>query len=163
MKLNLFSKGKDEISSSGLVGLLLSMLSMILVAALVILFFVNSGLSESILSLIDKMIYIMGIGAALLGVRKIGGIIKANNSSSVADRVEKSIHRDDYDDDGYRDAGRTRKEVNTTVIVGKGDEGDAGAESDAGADDEVHNDYYGDDIDNDDSVADTAGGAENDA
>lgn len=104
------SGSTGQTSATGAVGVLYELVTLLIVLALVIFYFVNQEQAPNIMAMIDKMTIIMGIGAALLGTRKISGAIANANKEDVIKAVERSMddrrYRDPYYDDPYRNRQR---------------------------------------------------------
>lgn len=101
------SGSTGQTSATGAVGVLYELITLLIVLALVIFYFVNQEQAANIMAMIDKMTIIMGIGAALLGTRKISGAIANANKEDVIKAVERAMddrrYRDPYYDDRYYD------------------------------------------------------------
>ena len=76
------SSKSGSTSATGFIGVILCLMCIILVFAIFVFYFINTKESENILSLLDKIIVMLGIGSALLGTRKISGIIGNKNTIS---------------------------------------------------------------------------------
>lgn len=85
------SGSTGQTSATGAVGVLYELLTLLIVLSLVIFYFVNQEEAANIMAMIDKMTIIMGIGAALLGTRKISGAIANANEGRVVKAVEDAI------------------------------------------------------------------------
>lgn len=62
-------------SATGLVGVLTCMLSLIIIVVIMFYYFLHPSEAENVIEFIDRAIIILGIGTALLGTRKVAGII----------------------------------------------------------------------------------------
>lgn len=80
-----------ETSATGFCGVITSFLSLIAFIALVVFYFVKTSEAANILQMMDKIIAIFGIGAALLGARKISGAIASAKNANIEQMVEKSL------------------------------------------------------------------------
>lgn len=104
------SGSTGQTSATGAVGVLYELVTLLIVLSLVIFYFVRQDEASNIMYMIDKMTIIMGIGAALLGTRKISGAIANANKEDVIKAVERSMndrhYRDPYYDDPYRNRQR---------------------------------------------------------
>ena len=85
------SGSTGQTSATGAVGVLYELVTLLIVLALVIFYFINQDQAANIMSMIDKMTIIMGIGAALLGTRKISGAIANANEGKVVKAVEDTL------------------------------------------------------------------------
>lgn len=99
------SGSTGQTSATGAVGVLYELVTLLIVLSLVIFYFINQDEAANIMSMIDKMTIIMGIGAALLGTRKISGAIANSNKEDIIKSVERSMdermQREMYYDDHY--------------------------------------------------------------
>ena len=68
------------------------------------MYFVRPDEASNVLSFMDKITVVLGIGAALLGTRKISGAIAGRTTANIVDLVENTVH--DIDNDPRR---RSRK------------------------------------------------------
>lgn len=81
--MEMVTSGKDgSTSATGFVGVVLSLASMIMAVCAMLFYFFETGEATHTLAFLDKAIMIMGIGAGLLGTRKISGVIGGKKSSS---------------------------------------------------------------------------------
>ena len=80
-------------SATGFIGVVLSLVCILMAVAIFIFYFVNTKEAEHILSLLDKVIIMLGIGSALLGTRKISGVIGSkNNTEGIQQAVEDALN-----------------------------------------------------------------------
>lgn len=87
--MEMITSGRDgSTSATGFVGVILSLVCIIMSVAIFIFYFVNTAEAEHILSLLDKVIIMLGIGSALLGTRKISGVI---GSKSNPECIQKAV------------------------------------------------------------------------
>lgn len=81
--MEMITSGRDgSTSATGFVGVILSLVCILMAVAIFVFYFLNTGEAENILSLLDKVIIMLGIGSALLGTRKISGVIGSKNSTT---------------------------------------------------------------------------------
>ena len=80
-----------ETSATGACGVFLCLLSIITIIAIFIFYFFNISEAEHVLELFDRVIVVLGIGAALLGTRKISGAIASTKGANVINLVEQTI------------------------------------------------------------------------
>lgn len=99
--MDMISSGKTgQTSATGTAGVALCFLSALVIIALVIMYFVRPDEASNVLSFMDKITVVLGIGAALLGTRKISGAIAGRTTANIVDLVENTVH--DMDDDSRR-------------------------------------------------------------
>lgn len=90
--MDMITSGKTgQTSATGTAGVALCFLSILVILALVIMYFIKSEEAGNILAFFDKIIVVLGIGAALLGTRKISGAIASKSTANVIDIVEDTI------------------------------------------------------------------------
>lgn len=80
---------ENKISASGAIGVLFCIFGLLLFIVSTICFFCSVGDATFVMSLIDKILILIGSGTCLLGVRKVGSIVtdkndKGSNSNSGA-------------------------------------------------------------------------------
>lgn len=73
---------ENKISASGVVGVLFCIVGLLLFVVSTICFFCSVGDSTFLMSLIDKILILIGSGTCLLGVRKVGSMVGNKNNSS---------------------------------------------------------------------------------
>lgn len=73
---------ENKISASGVVGVLFCIVGLLLFVVSAICFFCSVGDSTFLMSLIDKILILIGSGTCLLGVRKVGSMVGNKNNSS---------------------------------------------------------------------------------
>jgi len=102
--MEMITSGRDgSTSATGFVGVILSLVCIIMAVSIFIFYFVHPAEAENILSLLDKVIIMLGIGSALLGTRKISGVIGSKNSiDNITDAVEKVLDERDEREDRMR-------------------------------------------------------------
>lgn len=99
--MDMISSGKTgQTSATGTAGVVLCFLAALVIIALVIMYFVRPDEASNILVFMDKITVVLGIGAALLGTRKISGAIAGRTTANIVDLVESTVH--DINDDPYR-------------------------------------------------------------
>lgn len=99
--MDMISSGKTgQTSATGTAGVILCFLAALVIIALVIMYFVRPDEASNILVFMDKITVVLGIGAALLGTRKISGAIAGRTTANIVDLVESTVH--DINDDPYR-------------------------------------------------------------
>ena len=99
--IDMISSGKTgQTSATGTAGVILCFLAALVIIALVIMYFVRPDEASNILVFMDKITVVLGIGAALLGTRKISGAIAGRTTANIVDLVESTVH--DINDDPYR-------------------------------------------------------------
>ncbi len=88
--MEMITSGRDgSTSATGFVGVILSLVCILMAVAIFIFYFVNVKEADHVLALLDKVIIMLGIGSALLGTRKISGVIGSkNNTESIQQAVE---------------------------------------------------------------------------
>jgi len=86
------SGSTGQTSATGVVGVLYELITLVILVALVIFYFVKQDEASNIMAMIDKITIVMGIGAALLGTRKISGAIAHNNEVDVVKAVENAMN-----------------------------------------------------------------------
>lgn len=80
--MEMVTSGRDgSTSATGFVGVILSLVSMLMAVCAMLFYFCKTGEASHALAFLDKAIMIMGIGAGLLGTRKISGVIGGKKSS----------------------------------------------------------------------------------
>ena len=91
--MEMITSGRDgSTSATGFVGVILSLVCILMAVAIFVFYFLNTGEAENILSLLDKVIIMLGIGSALLGTRKISGVIGSKNSTAnIQQAVENAL------------------------------------------------------------------------
>lgn len=73
-----------QTSASGFVGIATCISMLICALVLLVYYLVVPAESANVLSFIDKIIILFGIGSALLGTRKLTGIIKSKGSEVIS-------------------------------------------------------------------------------
>lgn len=87
--MEMITSGRDgSTSATGFVGVILSLVCIVMAVAIFVFYFANTDEAEHILSLLDKVIIMLGIGSALLGTRKISGVI---GSKSNPECIQKAV------------------------------------------------------------------------
>lgn len=88
--MEMITSGRDgSTSATGFVGVILSLVCILMAVAIFIFYFVNVKEADHALAFLDKVIIMLGIGSALLGTRKISGVIGSkNNTESIQQAVE---------------------------------------------------------------------------
>jgi hypothetical protein len=90
--LEMICSGKTgETSATGFCGIVLCLISILFIFAIIIFYFFNVAEAEHLLEMFDKIIVVLGIGAALLGTRKISGAIASTRGANIIDLVEKTV------------------------------------------------------------------------
>lgn len=101
--MDMISSGKTgQTSATGTAGVALCFLSIIVIIALVIMYFVRPDEAGNVLAFFDKITVVLGIGAALLGTRKISGALAGRTTANVVDLVEQTMYEYDYNDNRAR-------------------------------------------------------------
>ena len=92
--MEMITSGRNgSTSATGFIGVILSLVCILMAVAIFIFYFVNTKEAENILSLLDKVIIMLGIGSALLGTRKISGVIGSkNNAEGIQRAVEDALN-----------------------------------------------------------------------
>ena len=111
--MDMISSGKTgQTSATGTAGIVLIFMSVLILLALIVMYFIKQDEAGHILAFFDKVTVVLGIGAALLGTRKISGVIASRSASNIVDLVEDTVHNmEDNDDHGRRRSKpRRRKE-----------------------------------------------------
>lgn len=88
--MEMITSGRDgSTSATGFVGVILSLVCILMAVAIFIFYFINVKEADNILALLDKVIIMLGIGSALLGTRKISGVIGSkSNTENIQQAVE---------------------------------------------------------------------------
>lgn len=91
--MEMITSGRDgSTSATGFVGVILSLVCILMAVAIFVFYFLNTSEAENILSLLDKVIIMLGIGSALLGTRKISGVIGSKSSAAnIQQAVENAL------------------------------------------------------------------------
>lgn len=77
-------------SATGTIGVILCLLAMFIVTCGVTFYFLNTSEANNVMEIIDKCIIMLGIGAALLGCRKVSGAVASKGQViKVVNEVEK--------------------------------------------------------------------------
>ena len=89
-----------ETSATGFCGVLLTLVSLLVFLGLFVFYLINQEEAGNILEFVDKVIVILGIGSALLGTRKISGVIANRRTNAdvikmVEDAIEAKEERDE--------------------------------------------------------------------
>lgn len=71
---------ENKISASGVIGVLFCIFGLILFITSTICFYCSVGDATFIMSLIDKILILIGSGTCLLGVRKVGSMVNNKNN-----------------------------------------------------------------------------------
>ena len=101
--MDMITSGKTgQTSATGTAGVALCFLSILVILALVIEYFVKPEEAGNVLAFFDKITVVLGIGAALLGTRKISGAIASKNTANVVDIVEDTIQEMEQHGHGRR-------------------------------------------------------------
>lgn len=115
--MEMISSGKTgQTSATGTIGVILCLVAMTLILAFSILYFFQLGEADHILDFLDKCIMMLGIGAALLGTRKISGALAGRRTSNIIKLVEDTMNgkaSSNDECDGYCDG--EEGEENTEV------------------------------------------------
>ena len=113
--MDLISSGKTgQTSATGTAGIMLVFMSVLIMLALVVMYFIKQDEAGNILSFFDKITVVLGIGAALLGTRKISGVIASRSASNIVDLVEDTVYSMEDEDDGHgRRRARVRRRKNS--------------------------------------------------
>lgn len=107
--MDMISSGKTgQTSATGTAGIVLIFMSVVIMLALVVMYFIKQDEAAHILSFFDKINIVLGIGAALLGTRKISGVIASRSASNIVDLVEDTVYSMEDEGDGH---GRRRARV----------------------------------------------------
>ena len=83
--------GTGKTSATGTIGVLLCLLSMIMILFTFVFYFLNLEEAHNIMMFIDKSIIIFGIGAALLGARKVTGAVSSIKGSQAIQYAEELV------------------------------------------------------------------------
>ena len=101
--IDMISSGKTgQTSATGTAGVVLCFLAALVIIALVVMYFVRPDEASNVLAFMDKITVVLGIGAALLGTRKISGAIAGRTTANIVDLVESTVHDMDGDSHRYR-------------------------------------------------------------
>ena len=108
--IDMISSGKTgQTSATGTAGIILCFLSVIVILAILVMYFVHPEEASNVLELFDKITVVLGIGAALLGTRKISGALAGRTTANVVDLVEQTIHEHEYENERrYRKSNKRR-------------------------------------------------------
>lgn len=87
-------------SATGTIGVILCFLSMLIIFGTVIFYFINVSEASNILDMMDRCIIMLGIGAALLGCRKVTGALVSQKGAptQVIDALNESLEEQQPDD-----------------------------------------------------------------
>lgn len=97
--MDMISSGRTgQTSATGTAGILLIFMAVLIMLALTVMYFINQDEAGNILAFFDKITIVLGIGAALLGTRKISGVIASKSASNVISLVEDTVHNMEYSD-----------------------------------------------------------------
>lgn len=81
--MEMITSGRDgSTSATGFAGMVLTLASMAMALCTMLFYFFKTGEADHALEFLDKSIMIMGIGAGLLGTRKISGVIGSRKGST---------------------------------------------------------------------------------
>ena len=89
------TRGDGKTSATGTIGVMLCLLSMLMIAIIFFFYFFNVGEANNVLEFLDKCIIILGIGATLLGCRKVSGAIcqaSSNKAASIVKELEQNLN-----------------------------------------------------------------------
>ena len=102
--MEMITSGKDgSTSATGFIGVILSLVSILMAVAIFMFYFMHTGEAENILALADKVIIMLGIGSALLGTRKISGVIGSKNSTKAMQQaIEDALDKREETEDKFR-------------------------------------------------------------
>lgn len=91
--MDMISSGRTgQTSATGTAGVILCFLAVVVIISLMVMYFIDQNEAGNILAFFDKITIVLGIGAALLGTRKISGVIASKSASNVIDLVEDTVH-----------------------------------------------------------------------
>lgn len=91
--MDMISSGRTgQTSATGTAGVALCFLSILVILALIIMYFIRPDEAGNVLAFMDKITVILGIGAALLGTRKISGALAGRTTANIVDLVENTVH-----------------------------------------------------------------------
>ena len=85
------ASGTGKTSATGTIAVLLCILSMMMILFTFIFYFMNLEEAQNIMMFIDKAIIILGIGAALLGARKVTGAVSSIRGSQAVQNAEELV------------------------------------------------------------------------
>ena len=98
--IDMISSGKTgQTSATGTAGIVLCFLSVVVILAILIMYFAHPEEASNVLEIFDKITVVLGIGAALLGTRKISGALAGRTTANVVDLVEQTIHEHEYENE----------------------------------------------------------------
>lgn len=102
--MEMITSGKDgSTSATGFIGVILSLVCILMTVAIFMFYFMHTGEAENILALADKVIIMLGIGSALLGTRKISGVIGSKNSTKAMQQaIEDALDKREETEDKFR-------------------------------------------------------------
>jgi cadmium resistance protein CadD (predicted permease) len=90
--MEMITSGRDgSTSATGFVGVILSLVCIVMAVSIFVFYFVNTAQAENILKLLDKVIIMLGISSALLGTRKISGVIGSKNSTDTIQQAVENV------------------------------------------------------------------------
>ena len=105
--LNKLNSPEADTSASGLMGSITLLVGLVLFIILAVFYMLKTSEASNILALIDKVVVIISIGSALLGIRKFSGVLCSNkyhiegsDLKSIADMIHNGGK--DVDDDRHR-------------------------------------------------------------
>lgn len=147
--MDMISSGKTgQTSATGTAGIVLVFMSVLIMIALVVMYFIKQDEAGHILSFFDKITVVLGIGAALLGTRKISGVIASRSASNIVDLVEDTVYNMEGENGRRRAKARRRKD---SLPCECDDEGEfCGPDYEVGPDYET--DQYADNYEADENV-----------
>ena len=85
------ASGTGKTSATGTIGVLLCLMSMMMILFTFIFYFINLEEVNNIMMFIDKAIISIGIGAALLGARKVTGAVSSIKGSQAVQHAEELV------------------------------------------------------------------------
>lgn len=109
--MDMISSGKTgQTSATGTAGIVLVFMSVLIMLALIVMYFIKQDEAGHILSFFDKITVVLGIGAALLGTRKISGVIASRSAANIVDLVEDTVYNIEEENGHRRARVRRRKD-----------------------------------------------------
>lgn len=80
-----------ETSATGFCGVVLCLVSIVAIVSIFIFYFFNISEAPHLLDLFDRIIVVLGVGAALLGTRKISGAIASTKGANIVNLIEQTM------------------------------------------------------------------------
>ena len=102
------SGSSGQASATGTIGVFTCILSLAMILAAAIYYFVAPDQAENVIMLVDRATVILGIGATLLGCRKISGAVASTRAAGIIKGIEDAVSQGSQQQP--QDGGATPKE-----------------------------------------------------